>query len=237
MLSDCPSRPPAESALRRGGLLPRRAARTPSGSRSGCSASGSRAGSMPRSPGRPARRRWKWAPGGASSTSSSAGRPSGCSRRCCGRRGKGGPVLIEDGFCFPHPSLQGKHVGRRVFHRQLCCARALGVVGVETFADRRAEDRGYAHWPRFGFDGPLPAAFRQRLPQQLATERSVLDLIESQGRAARWRRYGVALTVCFDLADESRSWRVFRRHLDAASRSPASIALRSFRSVPQCGPS
>ena len=108
------------------------------------------------------------------------------------RRGEGGPVLIEDGFCFPHPSLQGKHVGRRVFHRQLCFARALGVVGVKTFAGRRADDRGYYHWPRFGFDGPLPAALRQQLPQQLAAARSVLDLIETGpagagGGGTAWR--------------------------------------------------
>ena len=134
------------------------------------------------------------------------------------RGGAGGPVLIEDGFCLLHASLQGKHLGRWVFHRQLCCARALGIVGVETFAERRPDDQGYYHWPRFGFDGPLSGAIRQQLPEQLAAARSVLDLIETRAGRQWWRRHGVAMRVRFNLAEASRSWRVLRRHLSAARK-------------------
>jgi len=132
------------------------------------------------------------------------------------RRGENGPVLVEDGFCFSHPSMQGKHLGRRVFHRQLCYAQALGIVGVETFAERRPDDNGYYHWPRFGFDGPLSAALRRKLPEELAVARRVLDLMRSRAGRQWWRRHGVAMRVRFDMAEESRSWQVLRRHLGPA---------------------
>ena len=216
MLSDCPSRPPARSRCRRGGLLPRRAAQRRADTQRlfGKRLTRRQYATLA---GRPARRRWKWAPGGASSTSSSAGRPSGCSRRCCSAPWRGRAGVDRGRLLLSPPEPPGEARWPAGFPSATLLRPGLGRGGrEETFADRRAEDRGYYHWPRFGFDGPLPAALGQRLPQQLAAARSVLDLIETKAGRRWWRRYGVALTVCFDLADESRSWRVFRRHLDAA---------------------
>jgi hypothetical protein len=102
-------------------------------------------------------------------------------------------------------------------HRQLRYAQALGIVGVETFADRRPDDNGYYLWPRFGFDGPLPSQIRQELPQDLAAAQTVLDLMQSKAGRQWWRRHGVAIRVRFDLTLESRSWRAFLRYLDTPS--------------------
>jgi GNAT superfamily N-acetyltransferase len=136
---------------------------------------------------------------------------------------KQGPLLIDDGYRFLHPSMQGKHLGRHIFHRQLCYAKALGVIGIETLADRRADDNGYYTWPRFGFDGPLSTAIRRQLPAEIAAARSVLDLVESQNGRRWWRRYGVAILVRFDLAENSRSWRVFLQYLCAEADSKATF--------------
>ena len=99
-------------------------------------------------------------------------------------RTKCGPLLVDDGYQFLHPSMQGKHLGRHIFHRQLCYAKALGVIGIETLADRRPDDNGYYTWPRFGFDGPLSTAIRRQLPPENAAARSVLDLVEAEKQPA-----------------------------------------------------
>ena len=135
------------------------------------------------------------------------------------RRSEAGPLLIDDDFQMLHPSMQGKRLGRHIFHRQLCYAKALGVTGIETLADRRGSDDGYYAWPRLGFDGALSVAVCRKLPAGLVAARTILDLMDSPDGRRWWRQHGVAIRVRFDLAEESRSWRAFLRYLWAQADS------------------
>ena len=69
-------------------------------------------------------------------------------------------VLVNDGFHLSAQRLRGRGLGLHVFHRQVQNAAALGVAHVEAVAGRRADENGYYTWPRFGFDGLLPAQNR-----------------------------------------------------------------------------
>ena len=63
--------------------------------------------------------------------------------------------------------MQRRGLGLHVFHRQVAAAAALGVARIELLAGRRREENGYYTWPRFGFEGVLPALLRRMLPVDL----------------------------------------------------------------------
>ena len=86
-------------------------------------------------------------------------------------------VLLNDGFHIHARHMQNQGLGLRIFHRQAYNAAALGVDRIETIAGRQARENGYYTWPRFGFDGALPASIRRILPLGLDGSRSVLDLM------------------------------------------------------------
>ncbi len=127
-----------------------------------------------------------------------------------------GVVLFNEGFHIQRRCLQRKGLGLGVVSRQLHWAKALGVLRIIAMAGRRHQENGYYTWPRYGFDGPLPAEVRRRLPPGLHCARTVLDLIQCEPGRQWWRQHGAPLYVSFDLADGSRSWAVFDRYLRSA---------------------
>jgi hypothetical protein len=125
----------------------------------------------------------------------------------------GGPLLIAE--CLPVAAGRARRnsLEFRIFQRQVCYAKALGVIGIKALATRRRGDRGYCVWPSVGFDGRLPRAIRQRLPCRLAPAQSLLDVVQTKEGCRWWRRHGATIRVRFDLAEQSRSWQVFLRGL------------------------
>ena len=68
--------------------------------------------------------------------------------------------------------------------------------------------RGYYAWPRYGFDAPLSKDITARLPEALASARTLLDLMATPEGRIWWRNHGRGLDVVFDLAPGSRSLQV-----------------------------
>lgn len=122
-------------------------------------------------------------------------------------------VMINEGFQIQVESMQRKGLGLRIFHRQLDNSKALGVTRIEAVAGRRHDENGYYTWPRFGFDGPLPATVKHNLPLGLEDVHTVLDLMECEKGRLWWRHHGCTIPVAFDLAQRSRSRKVFRRYV------------------------
>jgi hypothetical protein len=92
-------------------------------------------------------------------------------------------------------------------------ARALGVTRIETDAGRGDHENGYYTWPRFGFDGPLPPRIHSMLPLGLTSAKSVLDLMDSKQGRQWWQKNGTSVQLVFEMAAQSRSWRVFEQYL------------------------
>lgn len=87
--------------------------------------------------------------------------------------------------------------------------RCVGKNAARTDSSRGAF--GYYAMPRFGFDGDLPVAVRQRLPTQLAHHRTICELLETTEGRRYWKKNGVTLfSLDFDLAENSDSWQRLR---------------------------
>ena len=105
------------------------------------------------------------------------------------------------------------------FGLQACTAYRLGFAEVTLFAAGRGyggapleEDDlvGYQVWPKFGFDAPLVPADLNRNPQ-LVHCGSVQDVLATD--VAWWEANGRGMEMRFDLARDSRSWRVLLNYL------------------------
>jgi hypothetical protein len=130
-------------------------------------------------------------------------------------------VVINDGFHIPLRNLQRRGLGLRIVHRQVATAAALGVDRIEVVAGRRREENGYYTWPRFGFEGALPARLRRMLPIGLHDAKTILDLMECEKGRAWWRENGVTIGARFDLAAGSRSRAALDRYVSVRTNSPS----------------
>jgi hypothetical protein len=124
-----------------------------------------------------------------------------------------GPLLI--GECLPLAAgrMRRNALEIRVLQRQVCYAKALGVIGIETIATRCCGDHGYCVWPRIGFDGLLPRAIGAKLPAGLAAAQSLLDVVQTEEGCRWWRRHGRTIRLRLDLVEPSRGWQLFLRSL------------------------
>ena len=129
------------------------------------------------------------------------------------RRAGADLMMINEGFQVRVESMQRKGLGLRMFHRQLDNAGVLGVARIEAVAGRRHDENGYYTWPRFGFDGPLPGTLKRDLPPGLEDVCTVLDLMECEKGRLWCRHHGCTIAVTFDLAERSRSRKVFQRYV------------------------
>ncbi len=132
----------------------------------------------------------------------------------------GRPVAMIDAFAIRRPWLRRRGLGLRIFCRHLYFARRLGVTQIQILAGRGPGENGYYTWPRFGFYGPLPPAVQCRLPPELRSARTVLDLMSSPPGRLWWQSQGGPIPVVFDLAAGSPSWDAFRRYAGESPGEP-----------------
>ena len=122
-------------------------------------------------------------------------------------------VLSNDGFRINVPAMRGRGLGLQMFHRQERNATALGIDRIEAVAGRNHDENGYYTWPRYGFQGKVPASMRHLLPVGLEHSRTLLGLMLCEKGRDWWRERGVATAVRFDLAPGSRSRRTLVRYI------------------------
>lgn len=132
-------------------------------------------------------------------------------------------VLLSVGFSINIQAMRRCGIGLGIFHRQVAVASALGVDRIEAVAGRQHGENGYYTWPRYGFDGRLPAVIRRRLPLELQSAHTVLDLMSYRQGRAWWAMHGIALRVQFDLMSGSRSQRTLAEYVH--TRMPISHIL------------
>jgi hypothetical protein len=110
-----------------------------------------------------------------------------------------------------------RHAAAREFYRAMVssveAARKAGVSRIVLNAAGNSSAtkgsltstpwRGYTIWPRMGFDAPLPASIKAKLPPDLSHAKSLLDLHATPEGTRWWRDNGEDLDVKFDLTDRS----------------------------------
>lgn len=121
-------------------------------------------------------------------------------------------VLRIDGLRIDLRVLRGHGVGLQIFHRQARGAARLGVGRIEAVAGRTADENGYYTWPRYGFEGWLPASHRP-LPPGLERARTLSDVMSCKVGRDWWKRCGVTVPVRFDLAAGSPSRQSLARYV------------------------
>jgi hypothetical protein len=133
-------------------------------------------------------------------------------------------VLVNDGFHIRPQSMRRRGLGLQMFYRQVRNAAARGVAWIEALAGRRSDENGYYTWPRYGFDCPLPASLRRRLPVGLELASTLLDAMSCVEGREWWQQHGTAVRVRFDLAAGSRSQRALAEYVRARTRIGSTIA-------------
>jgi hypothetical protein len=127
-------------------------------------------------------------------------------------------VLLNDGFRINVENMRGHGLGLEVFCSQVRNAATLGVDRIEAIAGRRNDENGYYTWPRYGFQGRLPASIRHLVSMSLDDSRTILDLMSSEKGRDWWRENGVTIPVQFRLAAGSRSRRTLARYVRERTR-------------------
>jgi hypothetical protein len=122
-------------------------------------------------------------------------------------------VLFNHGFHILLRAMQRRGLGLQVHYRQVRNALACGVSHIDLCAGRRCNENGYYTWPRYGFDCLLPASIRRRLPSDLRSSQTLLDLMSCEQGRHWWKRYGLTIRLRFDLAPGSRSQQVLVQYL------------------------
>ena len=117
---------------------------------------------------------------------------------------------------------RGKGGGTAILTGMVGALRRAGYVRISATAEGDASTvndvppmNGYITWPKMGFDGPLPAAIRKKLPEEYADATRVSDLMRSPERRQWWAENGSSIKVSFDLDPGSRSSQVLEAYLRA----------------------
>lgn len=111
--------------------------------------------------------------------------------------------------------------GLRVFEDQVNTAIQNGFIHIETNAagsyNQRHEWNGYYTWVRFGYDqeiDSLRGELYQRIKEEWPDAETVQDIMEEEGGAEWWLKYGGALSnAVFDLSEGSRSRYILEEYI------------------------
>lgn len=122
--------------------------------------------------------------------------------------------MVGRGFCVAADAPEG--LATRVHARQIVEARKLGVTTIFTEAARTGgyAMNGYYTWPRLGYDRTFTKAEHAKLPRELASAKTILELMALPGGREWWKSNGFNVGVTFDVHPNSPSSRALDRYLE-----------------------
>lgn len=106
--------------------------------------------------------------------------------------------------------------GTKALARQMDASRRLGIDAVEATASGSPTDKrynGFYTWPRLGYDGPLSARMKAKLPEDFGSPTLVSELIATPEGRKWWKANGEPFEARFDPRKGSRSMRVLDAYL------------------------
>ncbi len=126
---------------------------------------------------------------------------------------KDGVAEIHNDYFRVEDEYQGKGLGSEIFARQVENAAKLGFQKITTSAAKGHDYNGYYTWPRLGYDAPIPASVKAKLPDQWQDAKNVSDLQINATRREWWKKNGEWIDLTFDLTEGSLSRRILAAYL------------------------
>ena len=123
-------------------------------------------------------------------------------------------VLVNRNCRILAPQMRQRGIGFLWFFRQKAACELLGIDKIVAFAARSTESCGYYALPRYGFNAVIPREIRSKLPKNLRSCRTVLNLFETPMGRHWWQQNGISLEVVFDLSANSPSQKAFAAYRD-----------------------
>ena len=108
-----------------------------------------------------------------------------------------------------------RRFGAFLFGKQVETARKNGMKYIQCNAYRNDENyfNGYYTWLRFGYDAPIPANIRRKMPSQFQSFEMMSD-INADAAAREWfKEYGISWDATFMLNDGSTSMQQFNKYM------------------------
>lgn len=113
----------------------------------------------------------------------------------------------------------------RVFGRMVEQGARLGLDRIVTTAERSPNANGYYTWARFGYDAPLRADHKGKLPESLRGAEKISDLMASEEGQQWWKTHGDTTEMTFDLKPGSKSRKIWEAYLEEKkATSPQTIS-------------
>lgn len=123
-----------------------------------------------------------------------------------------GDLVCINSYFEAHETHTG--LGSKVFSRQVSALKDAGFKRMETLAARSDIEEtpmnGYYTWPRLGYNAEIPS--NVKLPPDLASAKTLHDLMKTPRGRAFWKRNGDGMYMNFDLSDGSDSMRVLEAY-------------------------
>lgn len=129
-----------------------------------------------------------------------------------------GLELVVDSI-YVREEFRDQGIGARSVILSIRQAKELGFHAVTLFAAGNAFNRsmffGYHVWPSLGFDAPLPVHILSRLPKGLQGCTLLSDLMRTSAGIKWWYYNGIGLALEFALEDNSVSWELLSKYVEA----------------------
>jgi hypothetical protein len=124
-----------------------------------------------------------------------------------------GVLYLKNEVFQTHPDSP-KKIGLVSLAREIHQAKKLDFAYIRTFASGKTGDEniGYYVWARFGFNAPLTAKEKAKLPDMLKTANDLNDLFLLGGKFWWWQN-GTGRDMIFELDESKTSYQIWQAYL------------------------
>ena len=124
-----------------------------------------------------------------------------------------GVLYLKNEVFQTHPDSP-KKIGLVSLAREIYQAKNLGFSYIRTFASGKKGDEniGYYIWARFGFNAPLTAKEKAKLPDFLKSANDLNDIFLLGGKFW-WLQNGTGRDMIFELGENKKSYQIWQAYL------------------------
>ena len=143
---------------------------------------------------------------------------------------------------FPKPESEGRGFGKKMLNYVQNLANEHGFEKIKTLGGQGSswygsDMTGYRAWPKYGFDGILPATVKDKLPPYLAAKnpQTIQQLHALPGGANFWFLHGEGSPMELDLTNPNRRYSVTNEERQMNYEEQSAIEACYFWHSLTCG--